>query len=911
MATNRSTPARRPNTTRRPATPRTDSRSPLDKIPEKYLTPIYIGLILVSLLVFFGGVIFTGKYFATNDNISWLSFVPYLDQMAAKGEHPFWLPYIFSGMPGFAAYLVTGERAWDISMWLLDKIEHIFAFGNFWLMRVVFFYFIYGIGMYLLMRTKQFARSTSFYVALAAMFSTWIIVYIMIGHNTKIGVLMTFPFVFMCLERLLQRWSLLYAGLLILVVHVMMEQNHPQTAFYGAAAVGIYMLFKGIESLMAASGKQLLRFGTTVGVLVVAGLFAYGMGLDRYNAISEYTPYSTRGAKALVQDKADADQQEDGGHGYKYATDWSFSPEETITYLIPSYYGFGKIDVSGPGIEPQKAMTYWGQMPFTDAGHYAGIGVLLLALLGIWAYRRNMFVWSLVAIGLFGLVLSFGKNMSFLYDLFYYHFPSFSKFRAPSQSLVLLEFVLPILAGFGLHAIVMARNGENWERAAKKLLRTTIVFGGAMLLGFLLFTAMKESYMQSMTESVTAKGAQDLLQLKDVIYGNASTDFLLTILFGTGTLLVAWLYVNQKLAPVFFTGILFVVLIADLWRQDWRPMEATPWSQATAVFNPTDVDSFLAQDTSKYRILDLTAPGPNFPARQLHEHILGYHAAKMRNYQDLMDIAGNGNYVTATLGWDILNTKYVISPTNDPRELDKVFPGASEQLKPVFTSKEKQTFVFENTHMLPRAWFVNRVDVADARTTLEKIRDHAFDPRDVAYVTAPLKEPVQPVGYVPAAAQHHDTAAAPAHPADSAAAPAAAPAAVPAPAAASGKGSASVASYDANHFTLNVEAPATNFLVISEIHYPPSWKATIDGKPADVIQTNYVLRGLVIPPGKHTVEMHFESAGFQTGKTASMVLNLVTFGIIGAGFWMQRRNRTAGTAAEPAADAGPDGQTAA
>lgn len=162
---------------------------------------------------------------------------------------PLWLPHIFSGLPGFAALLVTGDRWWDLGVKLLTTFESIFGVINHDVMRVVFHYFVYGTGMFLLMRSKKANHLTSLITSIAAVFSTWIIVYIMIGHNTKIWALMAFPYVYLCLEKLIDKWSWLYAGLLILAVHIMWESTHLQTVFYGACALGIYLLFELISAI--------------------------------------------------------------------------------------------------------------------------------------------------------------------------------------------------------------------------------------------------------------------------------------------------------------------------------------------------------------------------------------------------------------------------------------------------------------------------------------------------------------------------------------------------------------------------------------------------------------------------------------------------------------------------------------
>ena len=187
--------------------------------------------------------------------------------------------------------------------------------------------------MFLLMRSKKANHLTSLITSIAAVFSTWIIVYIMIGHNTKIWALMAFPYVYLCLEKLIDKWSWLYAGLLILAVHIMWESTHLQTVFYGACALGIYLLFELISAIRNKGGDKSRLNGVIRAaiLLAVAGGLTYGMGLDRNLSVQEYLKYSTRGAKSIVENPNDK-LTEDGGC-LLYT---SPSPRDRTRYRMPS-----------------------------------------------------------------------------------------------------------------------------------------------------------------------------------------------------------------------------------------------------------------------------------------------------------------------------------------------------------------------------------------------------------------------------------------------------------------------------------------------------------------------------------------------------------------------------------------------
>lgn len=869
---------------RRSATTRTRStakeavveRELLGFIPEKFRSPTWIVLLLLSLVIFFGGVIFGGEYFASNDNISWESYRPYLNNMADEGEAPQWMPYIFSGMPGIAAYMVTGERSWDVSVWVLNKTGSAFAFLNSDVMRILFYYFLLGIGLFALMRHKGISRPASFFVAFAAIFSTWIIVWIMIGHNTKPMTLAFVPWVILFLDKLIDRWSLLYAGLLILAVHYVAEAAHPQTAFYGACAIAIWMLVELVSSMMRKTSTRTVGIVRAGLIGLLAAGFAAGMGMDRFLAVAEYNDYSTRGATSItdtVQTATDAEQQ------YAYTTNWSFDVDETFTYVVPAYFGFGELELDVQGLPETPVPAYWGDMPFTDAAHYMGIAVLLLGFFGLWRYRRNPFVVGMAAAGLFGLLISYGKNFTLIYNILYDILPFFNKFRAPSQSLVILEFVFPILAGFGLHALVEARRkgGAEATKLAKNFLTGIIVSGVFLLIGVGASALIKTSYINGVLASgslANVYGQQALPQIAEAIYDVMVIDWIFAGLFAVAFCLLAWAYLKNKMSTGMFQTAMIAVLLFDLWRIDYRPMtKNVPKDQAFAVFNTTDVDLFLDQDSSEYRIADVREGQqyhPSYPAYHRHQHIGGYSAAKVRVYQDLMDVTAQGSTSMPGpgLAWDILNTKYVLASQPDA--------GGMQQ---VFASQSGAGFVYRNPNAMPRAWFVDRVEVADGLDILTKIRDNAFNPWEVAYVLEPLDTQIDPIPSAAAATQGTD-----ADNADTAATPETA-----AQDYSEHASRVQVTEWDPHHLSLQVDAPGTNFLVVSEIIYPPGWHATIDGNPAEIIQTNYLLRGLVVPAGKHEIKFEYRDEAFETGKTISLLLNLLMFAMIGAGIFLARR----------------------
>ena len=384
-------------------------------------------------------------------------------------------------MPAFAALVVTGDRTYDLLHQIFTVVQDTIAniSPNEDAMVHIWHYFIFGLGMYLLMRvTRNTSRIVALFAAFSAIFSTWIITYIMIGHNTKIYAVMAFPYIIMGIERLrAQRmeWQsiVFWCAVLATSIHILLESIHMQMIFYIACAVLIYFLTSLVVEFTRKSEHPrshhiapLIRSGVLT--LLMAGV-AFCMSADRYLSSLAYEPYSIRG-KAPIQDVQNQAAQNkrstndattsSGGLDWNYATSWSFSPQEIITFIIPGYYGFGKMPYTAGDLnipEGDRLSTYWGQMNGTDAANYTGIVVFLLAIVGIFTlWKRDRLVPPLSIITIFAILLSFGGNWSILFKPMFNYFPLFNKFRAPMMALVLMQLAFPILAALTLEEILRA-----------------------------------------------------------------------------------------------------------------------------------------------------------------------------------------------------------------------------------------------------------------------------------------------------------------------------------------------------------------------------------------------------------------------------------------------------------------------
>ena len=791
-------------------------------IPEKYQDLVYILAIALLVFIFFSKAIFSGG-FSSVDNVASGSFATYVEESGKNGENTQWMPYIFGGMPSFAALLAGGARSWDftaeIFFGIIGFIGKVFSSD---VARMVCYYILYGIGLYILMRSKKHERYIAFFVAVGGIFSTYVITWVMIGHNTKPIVFAMFPFIIFFMEKLREKFSLLYLSLMILAVHIMMEAGHLQMIFYGILVFAIYLVFEFINRLVTKSGWQKV---VIVGVfLAMAGGIAFVMSSDRYLSTLEYTPYSTRGSGPILNQGNHQDAE--GGNDYEYATMWSFSPGETMTFFVPGYFGHGTQKYNG-----QMQPTYWGQKESEDSPPYMGIAVLVLAILGFVYYRKDAFVQAMAAIAVFSLFLSFGKNMEFLYNLFYYNFPSFNKFRAPSMALAMMHFSVPVLAGYGLTSVINIRKRlKNFN--PKALLYTLYASAGFLGVGLIFSAIFKQSYSEAVAAKHGTTAANIPPELSGFLWSGVTSDWFIGAIILIITIGAAYFYTKGKLNRLVLFLIVLTLLLADLWRVDFRRMEVQPQTIEQDVFaKHKPLYYHIKHDKSLYRVADFVARPENIPAYFLVQSVNGYHSAKLRLYQDLMDVAnneqlrGSTSYLYNPFLWNLLNVKYIIQPGQNGIVIDT------------------------NRTMLPRAFFVDSAVVEKPLEILYHLRDGDFDPRKTAFLEKELPAKIEPAG--PAA-------------------------------------TAEVKSFSDEKITIEANATGNNLLFISEIYYSPAWKAFIDGKETEIFKANFAFRSVIVPQGKHTISLEYRSEKFETGKYLSLIANIIAglalaLGLVAAG----------------------------
>lgn len=827
----------------------------IDFIPAKWQTPVFLAVILILIMIFFNSGLFGGKVFSSADNVASGSFKTFLDDAKAKGEFPLWVPYIFNGMPSFAALVPHLERTYDLShaVWVYarDIIYMLFSGNDVW--AIVLFYIIFAFSFYFLIEYKFKDKLIALYAAIAAVFITPIIQMIIVGHNSKMIAVMMFPAVFLMLEKLYDFIAagkikenifkiLLYFGILVFFIHVQMSSNHVQMLFYFFSGIGIYMVYRLVYNLV-----KKIDFKPALVLLVVFGL---GVGLsammyaDSYLSSREYNKYSIRGVPPITQ--APGEQKTSGAADYEYSTNWSFSPVEVMTFFVPYWVGFGDVEVKG-----QRSNTYWGQMPFTTSPMYFGIITILLAFIGIYYnFKKNALVQALVVISFIALLLSFGRTWPLLYDILFYNLPYFSSFRAPVMIHILINVAFVILAAFGLRSVIEITKDK--AKSAGFLSSAKFIFP-ILALPFVLSVIGFQDYYSSQVSSspliqkLTQQGAnqqqiqQYVSQISQLAYDNVKSEMIFVSLLLLAAFAMCYFYVKGSVKyQLFLLGIILITVV-DLWHIDFKTLHWDNKTDIESYFKTPDyVDWILKNEKNTYdfRVLNLQKGQPvreNTLAYWRLQNNYGYQGAKLRIYQDMDDVVGLSN----PAAWRLMSTKYIITdqPYNDSM-FTTVFKGSK--------------YILRNNNFYPKAFFVKNTKTSTGLEILNSIKTGEVNPQETAFLE---KDPGVKIDAADSTAK------------------------------------AQITAYEIHSITIDAEASGNNLLYLSEVYYP-DWKVYIDGQPAEIFKTNYLFRGVVVPKGKHKIEFKFEPQTYYTGKNIAMGTNILLvaiFGIAVGGMYFRRK----------------------
>jgi hypothetical protein len=814
---------------------------------EKLSTPrkdlVCVVILYALVLILFNKIVFSNMIFSDSGDTaaarSWAEAGKHLEE----SEHiePQWFPYPFSGMPGFGSLAYTPRNVSYVQAAIVTVGRLLFLNGE--MSWMVLYYFIAGVFMFFLCRYWKFAHLPSLAAAITFMLSPFAVGLAGGGHGSKLMAWSYLPLIFLLTHALFQRRDLLSLGLLSAALGTLFLTNHVQMVFYVLLVVGFSLVYELIFDLRS---EPLVALKKTA-LLILALAIGWAISAYIYLSVYEYAQYSIRGGGELGTA---------GGLKYDYATNWSFHPFEIMNFLIPSFFGF-------------RTPYYWGWMPFTESSLYIGITPIILGALAL-IYRRNRVTIFLAVLTAFIFILSFGKHLPILYDLFFNYMPFFNKFRAPSMILHLVPFTFGLLAAYGMAFLLEFQNPEremNVAKLRKALSVLLIVLGTILLIGFLAsdlvndvlsgFMFEKEGEIEQLRAQYGQQAGLALDHLKKTRFdlfwngkeiqgiGYIWNGYVRFALFSGGTIGLILLYLKRKMKSGFFSGAVIALLAIDLLIIDGDFIHPKPHTALNRQLQADETIAFLKSDTSLYRVYPV---GELFQDNTYMFHFIqslgGYSPAKLRIYQEMLDSC-------MFRGWDrafplnmnivnMLNTKYLLSLGRLPE--DKFTIVHVDQSKSLVTSL--------NPSFLPRAWFVDEIVTAGSKSEVFAVLNSpSFNPRHQAILektpsSLPLKS---------------DTS------------------------------SAQITSFGAHEITLETFSDKTALLVLSEVYYPNGWRAYIDGQETEIYKTNYILRSVIVPEGKHNVVFRYHSATYQRGLTISYVGWGISGALVIVGIVLSRR----------------------
>jgi hypothetical protein len=814
---------------------------------------VIIGFAIVSLVYFYP--ILQGNKIFQSDIVQYTGMAKEQNDFRKEAnEEPYWTNSAFGGMPTYQ----LGAKYPNDAIGALDDILR-------FLPRPADYLFLYFLGFYVLLMVLKVDPLKAFFGALAFGLSTYLIIILGVGHNAKAHAIAYMPMVVAGVWLVFQRKYILGGILTMIAAALEINANHFQMTYYLLFLLLIMAIYYGT---LAVKNKEYNALGKTFGVFVVAGILAVGVNAANLMATAEYTDFSIRGKSELTFKPDGSINTTNSAMEHDYITEYSYGIAESFNLIAPRLFGGGNSETLGEdsslytfllnyGATPAEALqtveyygkTYWGDQPIVAAPAYIGAIVFFLAVLGLFHDQRKI-KYVFLAGAILSLVLSWGKNFDVLTRFFIDYVPLYDKFRAVSSIQVVLELCLPVLAVMGLQSFFTTEKEQQWSSLWKAAATSLGVIVALFLVkGVFNFSgAMDEQLIQLFGESQDKSfGINFINALKEDRMNFYTSDLLRSGILIAIAAVALWLYIQNKLAATTAVIAVGFLMVADLFMVDKRYVYNNPdqfkTREVDVPFEPTEIDNQILKDTSTYRVYEIQG---RMQARTsyFHKSVGGYSAVRPRRFDQLFDynveknISELGNTIdfqtlSLTKGnpvLNMLNVKYVIVPTGQG-EVPIVNPFANGN-----------------------AWFVENVKFVSSADEEMKALASLDTKREVVInsLTNDMKE----------STFKRDTTA-----------------------------SIQLFSHQPNKLKYNSNNSNAGFAVFSENYYKNGWNATIDGKEAKIYQVNYVLRGLQIPAGKHTIEFKFEPQVVKTGSTIALFSAIGMLLLIAAGIYFGNKNK--------------------
>lgn len=781
------------------------------------------------------------------------------EYLERTGERTRWTNSIFGGMP---TYQMSPSYDSTTSLKGVEKVYRLF------LPDYVVLTFIMMLGFYILLRAFGISAWLAGLGGVIWAFSSYFFILIPAGHIWKFVTLAYIPPTIAGVVLAYRKKYLLGGIITALFIALQIQSNHIQMSYY---FMFVILFFVGAYFEDAYKKKELPHFFKASAILALAAVVGVCINISNLYHTYEYSKETMRGKSELKQEGAVASQTS-SGLDRDYITNWSYGIGETLTLLVPNVKGGGsgstmsqsevamaKANPMYSGIYSQLPQ-YFGEQPWTAGPVYVGAFVMFLFVLGCFIVKGPL-KWALLGATIFSILLSWGKNFMGLTDFFIDYVPMYNKFRAVSSILVIAEFTIPLLAIFALKEILSKPDTLKLKENRGGVIATLVLTAGVALIlavapgaffsGFITTQEMA-ALKQALPAEHLAPFVANLTEMREAIIASDAWRSFFIIMIGC---LFLFLYQQRKLKASFTLAGIALLCLIDMWSVNKRYLndeQFVPKSKQTEAFVKTQADEMILQDTTlNYRVLNFIGfPGNTFNENNTaywHKSVGGYHAAKLRRYQEMID-----HHIVP----EMQETYQAVATAGG--QMDSVDASKFRVLNMLNTvlhfpaGEQGQAVPVVNPYAYGNAWFVDKVQyVNNANEEIDALND--ILPTETAVVDVKFKEQLKGVteGYKDSLSTIQLT------------------------------------SYEPNRLVYKASTPKDGVVVFSEIYYP-GWQATIDGQPVDIARADYILRAINVPAGEHTIEMWFDPQSIQvTESIAYAALALLLIGVMVLA-WTQR-----------------------
>ena len=833
----------------------------------KSLLPIITGVVIFIVLTFgYFTPLMKGKVIVQSDMVQNKGMSKeIIDHRAKYDDEPLWTNSMFGGMPSYQIAITYPSN-------LVVPIRNFFMFGFPTPANMVFSYML---GFFILLLVLKVDKWLSIVGAIGFGFSAFFFLIIDAGHNTQAFAIAYMAPVFAGVILVCRGKYLLGGALTALFFSLELVCNHPQIAYYLILFMFIYVAFEWFARFKQKQYKDILK---GFAVFAIAGILAVGVNVSNLWNTYDYAKSTIRGPSELTTDKQAGTKNQTSGLDKDYATQWSLGKSETLTLMIPGFKGrssslaIGENKSALKDVDPQMRENianlgqYWGDQPFTDSP-YAGAIIVFLFVLGLFIIQGRL-KWALLSATILSVMLAWGHNMMWLTSLFLDYFPGYNKFRAVTMILVIAELCIPLLAILALDKIL--KTPDIFKQKFKLFFGgKEISFQNAFIVSFALTAGLSLLYYMMPTTLTDFTWIQDQQYYDQIAKSNGpeiaqkfldnveiarialfKSEAIRSFLFISIAAVFVWLFVKSKINKFILIPILGILILFDLAMVDKTYLNDKKFTGKKEAVNPfpiTEADKAVLEDKDpNYRVLDITdqANGPFNSARAsyYHKSIGGYHAAKLRRYQELIE---------AHIGKEMqsLITTLSANPTDSAIRASFAQQGVLNMLNMKYLIYNPAASPLQNRYALGNAWFVKEVKmVKNADEELQMVGE--INPATAVVVDERYQSQLE--GYT----SKSDPAA-----------------------------TINLINYKANHITYESNAASEQLAVFSEIYYK-DWNAYVDGEQKPYFSADWVLRAMRVPEGKHTIEFKFEPQKYYLGEKISLISCLVLFSFIGVSLFM-------------------------